>query len=295
MAQRKPIRPVTGRALSSRQWAWEFLRFNAEYRKAYAEWLELPEAVRNASVSSTGTPLGDCPPDTPMSFFKVTPFAKIDETVSEWLARTEVERNFGWSVEPSSKFIPSNDFLIAEWVDPKVTPLPKVKEQIWDKFDVETVAGLVTDRHLPKRAAVSIRPLTDIHELALIVDVRSPLVDLEKQFKKAVLSHREALRARGIGDEPDVYGGKVIINNRGIYDEYIRILQRLDDGETEEEIRYHEQTNAPRLKLGESYTERVKKQIPKAIELRDGGYKRIAYRDDHLGDLKPKQQGGNIR
>ncbi len=152
----------------------------------------------------------------------MTPFAKIDETVSEWLARTEVERNFGWSVEPSSKFIPSNDFLIAEWVDPKVTPLPKVKEQIWDKFDVETVAGLVTDRHLPKRAAVSLRPLTDIHELALIVDVRSPLVDLEKQFKKAVLSHREALRARGIGDEPDVYGGKVIINNRGIYDEYIR-------------------------------------------------------------------------
>lgn len=295
MAQRKLKRPATDRALSSRQWAWEFLRFNAEYRKAYAAWSELPEAVRNVSVSSAGTPLCDCPPDTPMSNFDATPVALVNETISEWLARTEVERNFGWSVQPSSKLIPPKDFLISEWIDPKVTPLPKDREHTWDKFDVEAVVGLANDKHLPKRAAVCVRPLIDIHELAFIVDVRSPLVVLQAQFRDAVLSHRKILRARGVGEEPEVYGGKVIINNRGIYDQYVRILERLDDGETEEDIRYHEMKNAPRLKYEDSYPERMKKQIPKAIELRDGGYKEIAFRDDYVGDLKPMHQGGNIR
>lgn len=229
-----------------------------------------------------------------MSYFDVTPVADESETVSGWLARTEEERKSGWGVQPSSKLTPPKDFLISEWVDPKVSPLPKEKEHIWDRFDVESVVGLVTDKHLPKRAAVSVRPLTDIHELAFIVDVRSHLGTLEKQFKQAVLSHREELRARSIGGEPDVYGGKYIINNRGIYDEYVRILQRLDDGETEEEIRYHERRNSPRSESGDPYNERVKKQMSQAFELRDDGYKRIAYRDDHEGDRKPKQQSGNI-
>jgi hypothetical protein len=230
-----------------------------------------------------------------MTNFDVTSVALKNETVSEWLARTEVERNFGWGVQPSSKLMPPEDFLISEWVDPRISPLPKDKEHIWNKFDVETVVGLVKDKHLPKRAAVSVRPLIDIHELAFIVDVRSPLVVLEAQFRDAVLSHRKALRARGVGEDPEVYRGKAIINNRGIYDEYLQILQRLDDGETEEDIRYHERKNAPRSKYVDSYPERVKKQIPKAIELRDGGYKEIAFRDDYVGELKPVQQGGNIR
>lgn len=294
MAQRKLKRRATDRALSSKQWAWEFLRFNADYRKAYAEWLELPEAVRNV-LSSHGTPLGDTPPDTSMSYFDVTPVALENETVFEWLARTEVERKFGWSTQPSAKLKPPKDFLISEWIDPKITPLPKDREHIWDRFEVETVVGLVTDKHLPKFAAVSIRPLVDIHELAFIVDVRSPLVALQAQFRDAVLSHRKSLRTRVVGGQPEVYGGKVIINNRGIYDQYVRILARLDDGETEEDIRFHETKSAPRLKYEDSYPERVKKQIPKAIELRDGGYKEIAYRDDYVGDLKPMHQGGNIR
>ena len=47
MAQRKPKRSASHMSLSSRQWAWEFLRFNAKYRNAYAAWLAIPDSVRN--------------------------------------------------------------------------------------------------------------------------------------------------------------------------------------------------------------------------------------------------------
>lgn len=288
MAQRKPKRPVTDRSLSSKQWAWEFLRFNEEYRRAYAAWSKLPDAVRNVSVSSAGIPLGDCPPDTPMSYFDVTPVADENETVSGWLARTEEERKSGWSVQPSSKLTPPKDFLISEWVDPMVSPLPKDKEHIWDGFDVESVVGLVTDKHLPKRAAVSVRPLTDIHELAFIVDVRSPLVALEKKFKEAVLSHRSALYARGVGEGPVPYDGKTVINSGGIYENLIVILQRLDQGETEDDVRLKEKAGGQKLPHWSPYIDNMKTQIPYALALRDGGYKLIAYRDDFVGSLKKR-------
>lgn len=293
MTQRKPKRSNTHTALSSRQWAWEFLRFNAEYRKAHAAWMVLPDSVRNPA-SSAGEPLSECPPDTSMSYFDVTPIALANETVSEWQLRTKEERKSEWSIQTSSRLDPPKEFLIFEWIDPKVSPLPKEKEDIWDKSNVACVTGLVTDKHLPKRAAVFLPPLTDIHDLAFIVDVRSPLGALEKQFKNAVLSHRKTLRARDIGEETYVYGGKAIINSGGIYDEYVHILQRLDDGETEDEILHFETRTGLRMPYGTSYADNKKSQIPKATGLRDGGYKKIAFRDDYEGNLKPKEHGGKI-
>jgi hypothetical protein len=292
MAQRKPKRPSNDRALSSKQWAWEFLRFNGEYRKAYAAWMELPHAVRVVAASSTGIPLGDCPPSTPMSYFDVTPLASANETVAEWLLRTQEERKSGWSIQASSELAPPREFLISEWIDPKSSPLPKEKEHIWDKFGVESVVGLVTDKHLPKPAVVSVGRLTDMHELAFIVDVRSPLAALEKQFKDAVLSHRDALRAHEVGEEPDIYGGKAIINSGGIYEKYVVILKRLDQGETEDDVRYKQTTGGPRLPHWDAYIANMKTQIPDAIAMREGGYKKIAYRDDFVGDLKKKATTG---
>lgn len=292
MTKRKPKRSATRIALSSRQWAWEFLRFNSNYREAYAAWMALPDSVRNPG-SPDNTPLGDCPPNTPMSYFEVTPIALPNETVAEWLLRTKEEREEeeggeGWSYQTSSELDPPKEFLILEWVDPCITPLPKEKEHVWDKFDVACVTGLVIDKHLPKRAAVLLPPLTDIHDLAFIVDVRSPLGALEKQFRDAVLLHRKTLRARDVGEEPHVHAGKVIINANGIYEEYVQILQRLDDGETEKEIRHFETRTSSRLPHWAPYVEMKKKQIRIAIELRDGGYKNIVFRDDFEGNLKPK-------
>ena len=94
MTKRKPKRLSTHTELSSRQWAWEFLRFNLEYRKAYAAWMLIPESVRNPQ-SLNGIPLAGCPPNTPMSYFEVTPAAQPNETVSEWLLRTKDDREEG--------------------------------------------------------------------------------------------------------------------------------------------------------------------------------------------------------
>ncbi|WP_367848899.1 hypothetical protein [Rhodoferax sp. WC2427] len=226
-----------------------------------------------------------------MSYFDVTPLARANETVAEWLSRTEEERKSGWKIAASSRLAPPREFLISEWIDPQ-SPLPKEKEHIWDKFGVESVVGLVTDKHLPQRAAVAVGQLTDMHELAFIVDVRSPLAFLEKQFKDAVLSHRETLLARAVGEQPDVYGGKAIINSGGIYEKYIVILNRLDQGETEDDIRYKQTTGGPRLPHWDAYIANMKTQIPDAIAMREGGYRKIAYRDDFVGDLKKKSTTG---
>lgn len=227
-----------------------------------------------------------------MLYFKVTPFAKKHETVSEWLARTEDERKSGWSVGPSTKRTLQKKFLISEWIDPKVSPLPKEKEHIWDNFSVDVVDGLVTDKHMPKRAAVSVPPLTDIHELAFIVDVRSPLVALEKKFKEAVLSHRAVLYARGVGEGPVPYDGKTVINSGGIYEKLIVILQRLDQGETEDDVRLKDKAGGQKLPHWSPYIDNMKTQIPDALALRDGGYKLIAYRDDFVGSLKKRAANG---
>lgn len=287
MAQRKPKRLSTHRDLSSRQWAWEFLRFNVEYRRAYAEWENLPDAVRNLSVSD-GIPLHACPPDTPMSYFDVVPAALDNETVGEWLSRTSDEREKGWSLRPSSRLKSPKEFLISEWVNPSESPLPKAREYIWNHHDVESVVGLFHERNKPFFSPLIPRPLANIHEIAFIVDVRSPLAFLEKNFKDAVLAYRSKLQEIGLGEPPIVYGGKTIINSGGIYDDYVRILQRLDDGETEEEIKWTVRRDSPRLDSNSPYIDKVRKQIPQAIELRDGGYKKIAYKDDFTGELKTK-------
>lgn len=222
-----------------------------------------------------------------MSLFLVSPAALEGETVAEWLDRTETERKKnGWSIAPSMEQRPRGKFLISEWIDPDQSPLPRDKEHIWDKHDWMCVDGAVTGEHKSVHALVPVRPLQNIHEIAVIVDVRGSLLTLERNFRTAVLSHRAKLSEELRSRRPDVYSGKPIINNRGIYDEYVKILQRLHDGETEADIRFSEYRGAPRMSIEDNYYERVKKQIPKAIELRDGGYKDIAYRDDFVGELK---------
>ena len=120
----------------------------------------------------------------------------------------------------------------------------------------------------------------------------APMAALEKQFKEAVLSHRAALHARSVGEAPDAYGGRAIINSGGIYEKYIVILQRLDRGETEDDVRHKEKADGERLPHWSPYIANMKTQIPDATAMRDGGYKLIAYRDDFVGDLKKKPVTG---
>lgn len=226
-----------------------------------------------------------------MSYFDVSPVALKKETVAEWLTRTEEARKSGWSLAPSLRKSPRKKFLISEWIDPKLSPLPIDKEYIWGKFSWETFDGLhvFSSRRPSRKGLAFVRPLQDIHEIAVICDVRDSLASLEKNFKTAVNSHREQLAAQRYKVELNSYSGAPNINYKGIYDDYVEILRRLDDGESEEDIRFTEYRGAERQVSGESYHERLKKQIPKAISLRDGGYKDIAYRDDFFGSLKPNK------
>ena len=291
MTQRKPKRLTKHIALSSRQWAWEFLRFNAAYRDAYAEWMRLPDSVRNfKGMSADGTPLGGCPPETPMSYFDVNPSALPAETVSEWLLRTEKERESGWGVQASNELGPPTQFVICEWVDPAVSPLPKDKEHVWENFEVEGVGALVEGRHA--RAGVQLRPLGRIHELGVIVDVRMPMTRLVQDFKNAVLAYREKVQLQNKKMTIKAYRGKSIINSGGIYENYVTILKRLDQGESEDDVRHKETADGPRLGHLSPYIANMKTHIPAALEMRDGGYKQIIFRDDFVGELKKKSTTG---
>lgn len=245
------------------------------------------------AISSGGKPLGNCPPDTPMSYFEVTPKALPDETVEDWLLRTTSERESGWGIQASSQLAPPDEFLISDWIDPNISPLPKDKEHIWDNFEVESVGGLVGERHA--RTPALLRPLTEFHELAVIVDVRMSLSLLEKHFKNAVLDYRDRLRSKKVALELAVYDGKSGINYGGVYEKYIEILKRLEQGETEEDVLYKETAEGPRLHHWSSYVDRTEKQLEQAIALRDGGYKVIAYRDDFVGNLKVKPTPGKTQ
>lgn len=228
-----------------------------------------------------------------MSYFDVTPSALTGETVADWLSRTSNERESGWGVQASSEHAPPDEFLISEWMDPNVSPLPKDKEHIWDNFEVESVGGLVEGRHA--RAGVLLRPLQDIHELAVIVDVRMPMARLVQEFKNAVLAYRERVQSKNIAMELAVYDGKPIINSGGIYEKYVVILKRLDQGESEDDVRHREIADGPWLPSGSPYIDNMKTHIPAALALRDGGYKLVAYRDDFVGNLKKKATTGKTQ
>lgn len=291
MTQRKPKRSTKHIALSSRQWAWEFLRFNAAYRDAYAEWMRLPDSVRKfKGMSVDGTPLGDCPPETPTSYFDVKPSALPGETVAEWLFRTEKERESGWGVQASNELAPPKEFMICDWVDPTVSPLPKEKEHVWENFEVESVGALVEGP--PARLGVQLRPLSHIHELGVIVDVRMPMTRLVQDFKNAVLAYRDKVQSQNKIMTLETYSGKPNINNGGIYEKLIAILKRLDQGESEDEVRHKETADGPRLDYWAPYITNMKTQFPAALAMRDGGYKQIIFRDDFVGQLKKKSTTG---
>ena len=236
----------------------------------------MPVSVRDARSMPSMEALLRCPPDTSMSFFEVKPDALPAETVSEWLGRTEVERAFGWSVSSSQKFFPSDQFLIDEWIDPEVSPLPKSKEYIWSSYEVDVYEGFVEGTH--KRAQVALPSLIDKHELAVMIDVRQPLALLEKSFRAAVLAYRVKLKIDG-----PIYDGISKMNYKDVYEEYVHILHRLAAGESKKGICSKSALDEPDETRRIAYFDKMRKQIKKAVALRDGEYKLIVFRDDFDG------------
>ena len=76
------------------------------------------------------------------------------------------------------------------------------------------------------------------------------------------------------------YEGDDSLNVNGIFDKYLKILDRILNGEAKKRIiRWDPKFGM--LKSNSKYAEKMKKQYAKAVKLRDVDYKKIAYFDDY--------------
>ena len=284
MAGRTKKVPKNSRELSPRQWAWEFLRFNPAYRAAYAEWMSLPLSVRDLKRAAGGMPLLACPPETSMSLFFSQPVALNGETVGDWISRTEESRREGWSVGHAPSVTPQAHFGISKWIDPEITPLPKADENIFGRLTVDVFAEL-NDREHPRQKPLAVT-VADIKKTEVVVkiDVLHPIGFLNESIRQIVLKQRELLRRIGI-TSLDSYEGLKSFNPAGVYEAYVKILQRINNGESKSEI-INVTPDGERVASDHSYAVRTKKQYPVALALRDEGYRHIAYYEDFIGQVR---------
>ena len=107
---------------------------------------------------------------------------------------------------------------------------------------------------------------------------------MNESIRQIVLKQRELLRRIGI-TSLDSYEGLKSFNPAGVYEAYVKILQRINNGESKHEI-IHITPEGERVASYDSYADRTKKQYPVALALRDEGYRHIAYYDDFIGQLR---------
>ena len=284
MAGRPKKVPKNSRELSPRQWAWEFLRFNLDYRAAYSEWMLLPLAVRDLKRPDGEMPLLACPPGTPMSLFVVRPAASVGETVGAWINRTEESRRKGWFLGHAPSVTPQPQFGISKWIDPETTPLPQCDETIFDKLTLDVYAELNEHEH-PRQKPLVIT-VSDIKksEIVIKIDVLHPIGFLNESIRQLVLQQRDLLQRIG-NLSLEFYEGEKSLNPAGVYEAYLKILQRISNGESKSEI-IRVTPDGERVASDDSYADRTKKQYPVALALRDEGYRHIAYYNDFIGQVR---------
>lgn len=321
---------------TSRQWAWEFLRRNPAYREAYAQWMELPEAVRLLQITK---------PDLcellsekiPMSYFvvedplcldkkwnenlrryaKVKDLSKISpchsnkgmkplkgESLKEWRERTrEIRGEISYSIRHSSSILPKKKFGIKKWIDPEISPLPVSDADIFEELKFEVYAEFLNSenfRHKPCSTSVLNIERT---EIVLKIDVMQPINFLKEQLDKVVQEQREIIlkimeeypgyfcgKKDGIYFE---YKGRGTINKGGIYNQYLKILDKILKGESRKDILYAD-LGFSRPRSIDNYVETMEKRYNEAISIRDIEYRKIAYFDDYRGERRKIKNRKNI-
>ena len=233
---------------SSRQWAWEFLRRNSKYRKAYARWMKLPEAVRKLKI--TKTELSDSlAKKIPMSYFVVAENLRSDkkwaeniigddqvkylseikpfqpkkgvkplkgENLKEWRERTqEIRGETGYSIRHAASILPKKKFGVKKWVNPEVSPLPESDVDIFEELKFEVHAEFLKSEHFRnKPCSISVGDI-ERTEVVLKIDVMQPMHYLKEQLEKIVKEQR-AFVLDIIERKPDYFSRK----KEGIYFEY---------------------------------------------------------------------------
>lgn len=126
MPYEKKVRPGH-RPLSAKEWAWEFLRRNPKYRKAYAEFQELSDLDRKRldAVKANGF---EALRDVAHLSIKWFSFSfpesprRRGETLKEFIKRAGHWKPVPW-VSLHSRF-DLETYALADWLDPDVSPLP---------------------------------------------------------------------------------------------------------------------------------------------------------------------------
>lgn len=323
-ADKEPVEPK-----SSRQWAWEFLRRNPAYRDAYAQWMALPEAVRSLNIKTQELcrSLSD---EIPMSFFVVEEQQQLDDTwheklsgkskaedfaavspfhpkkgvepllgenLKEWHERTlEIRKEVGFTLGHSSSILPKERFGIKKWIDPEISPLPESEADIFSELKFEVYAEFCESEHFrQKPRSISIGEI-ERTEIVLKIDVEQPINFLKNKLEQIVREQRsfiEKIRERKpeffSGGYKD-YDGPGSLNNGGIFNEYLKILDRILKGESKDNIIYVE-PGFGRVRSNDEYAERMKKRYESAIKFRDADYLKIPYFDDYQGAIRNKKNG----
>lgn len=242
-ADKEPVGPK-----SSRQWAWEFLRRNPAYRDAYAQWMALPEAVRNLNINAQDLcrSLSD---EIPMSFFVVEEQQQLDDTwheklsgkskaedfaavspfhpkkgvepllgenLKEWHERTlEIRKEVGFTICHSSSILPRERFGLKKWIDPEVSPLPESDTDVFEELKFEVYAEFLKSEHFRnKPCSISVGDIART-EVVLKIDVMQPMHYLKEQLEKIVKEQR-ALILEVMELKSDYFSGK----KGGIYYAY---------------------------------------------------------------------------
>ncbi len=308
---------------SPRQWAWEFLRRNPTYRDAYAQWMQLPEGVRNMRLDMQD-PCRSMPGETPMSLFVVDEPQQLDdkwheklsgksktedfaalspfhpkkgieplagENLREWNQRTrDLRQGTTFTIGQSLSILPKEKFGIERWIDPEISPLPEADTDIFGELEFEVHAEILNLKDFrQKPRAISISEIKNT-EIVLKIDVRQPVNFLKKKLQEVILEQRSYLfenrktkfnsSSKNKNEIFMTYEGDDSLNVNGIFDKYLKILDRILNGEAKKRIiRWDPKFGM--LKSNSKYAEKMKKQYAKAVKLRDVDYKKIAYFDDY--------------
>lgn len=217
----------------------------------------------------------------------------VGENLKEWHHRTQkLRQGAAFSMRLSSSILPKEEFGIDKWIDPKISPLPETDADIFGKLNFEVYAEFCDSENFrQKLCSISVNEIKRT-EIVLKIDVRQPLSFLKSKLEEIVNKQRFHLfkiieeksnyLSKHEGDSEIImtYRGDDKLNVGGIFDEYLKILDRILNGEAKKRI-VHWDPKFGWVKNKSKFAGKMKKQYDKAVKIRDFEYREIAYFDDY--------------
>ncbi|QTX22453.1 transcriptional regulator domain-containing protein [Comamonas aquatica] len=219
----------------------------------------------------------------------------LGENLKEWHERTlDIRKEVGFTISHSSSILPRENFGLKKWVDPEVSPLPEPDANIFAELKFEVYAEFCKSENFrQKPCSVSVSEIKRT-EVVLKIDVMQPigylkneieiLIKEQRKFIEKIMKDKPQYFLKEVDDIYHVYEGQDKFNRGGIYGEYLKLLDRILKGESEDNI-VHVEPGFARVPSSDNYAKKMRYRFDTAIELRDKGYRKIAYFDDYTGSI----------